>query len=81
MKTYRILKTFLGNQNGFGETEKFSEGTEAALSDGLAAVAVSEGWAEPVSHSAQSRETKVIAPEETKPDAPEEPKVAKKGKK
>jgi hypothetical protein len=75
MKLHRILKTFKGNQTGFGDTETFFEGTEVALSDSLAAVAVAEGWAE--LPDADTRETKVVEPEETKPVKP----VMKKGKK
>jgi hypothetical protein len=45
MKLYRILSTFNGSQAG-AHVETFTAGTEAELSESLAEVAVSEGWAE-----------------------------------
>lgn len=75
MKTYEILKTFNGSQDGL-HTEVFTEGTTRHLSDDLAAIAMSEGWVKPAS-AAEARETKVDAPEEVK----EEAKPAKKGRK
>lgn len=80
MKHYRILKTFKGNQTGNGETQEFMADTVALLSDSLAEVVVKEGWAElalPKEPPAETRETKVTGPDETKPAAP----LAKKGKK
>lgn len=71
MTPHKILKPFHGSQTGL-DFHSFEEGSVAHLSDDLAAIAVSEGWAEPV--TAQSRETKVVEPEETKPDHPHETK-------
>lgn len=47
MKTYSILKAFNGSQHGH-DFASFEAGSEALLSDGLAAIAVKEGWAQPV---------------------------------
>jgi hypothetical protein len=69
MKEYAILHTFLGNQTGYGDTETFTAGTTARLSDALAAVAVAEGWAAPAG-TPEARETKVITDMETKPAKP-----------
>ena len=41
-----ILKDFPGSQDG-RHTEHFKAGTQADLSDSLAAVAVREGWVRP----------------------------------
>jgi hypothetical protein len=84
MKPHRIIKTFKGSQDGH-DHHHFEEGTTAHLSDGLAAIVVKEGWAEPVKeasgHPALSRDTKVIEPEETKVDEPDEIKEDAKGRK
>jgi len=47
MKPYRILKAFNGSQHGH-DFVSFAAGSEAPLSDALAAIAVREGWAKPV---------------------------------
>lgn len=44
---YQILKDFPGSQDGT-KTEYFAAGTEAELSDYLAAAVVPVGWAKPV---------------------------------
>lgn len=73
MKSYKILKSFPGNQTGYGETVTFLEGHTVPLSDSLAEVALKEGWvelADAPATDAAGRETKVTAPEETKPAKP-----------
>lgn len=65
MKQHKILTDFNGSQDGL-DHHAFKAGTVAVLSDGLAAIAVSEGWAEPFVEI-EERETKVVTPEETKP--------------
>ena len=47
MKPHTILKTFKGSQTGHDHHE-FVAGTVADLSRDLAAIAVKQGWAEPV---------------------------------
>lgn len=75
MKTYTILKTFHGSQDGL-HTEAFIEGTTAVLSDDLARIVVAEGWAEPAAEApSDDRETKVEAPAETKPAKPAREKI------
>lgn len=44
---HEILKDFKGSQDG-RFSESFTAGTEAELSDYLAAIVVPEGWARPV---------------------------------
>jgi hypothetical protein len=77
MKSHRILKSFPGSNDGLN-TKHFTAGTVEPLSDGLAAIVVKAGWAEPVVPSepeehqaspAENRETKVDAPEEFKEPA------------
>lgn len=65
MKTYTILKSFPGSQDGL-HTEEFVAGTTVPLSDSLAAIALAEGWVELIAEE-ETRETKVEAPAETKP--------------
>lgn len=65
MKTYTILKSFHGSQDGL-HTEEFAAGTTTLLSDSLAAIALAEGWVELIAEE-ETRETKVEAPAETKP--------------
>lgn len=75
MLPHRIIKSFPGSNDGI-EIIHFAAGEVAPLSDDLARIAVAEGWAKPVSEEkapepaipAESRETKVVEPEETKPD-------------
>lgn len=90
MKTYDILKDFTGSQTGNDGPFQFTAGTQAELSNHLAEVAVKEKWAtlaepkkvEKPAAPVESRETKIEAPEETKPEKPAVKKAAlKKGKK
>ena len=46
MTPHRILKTFPGSQTGH-DHDLFHQGTVRDLSDGLAEIAVREGWAVP----------------------------------
>lgn len=78
MKPYNILKDFQGSQTGVDALNLFKAGTQAELSDYLAAVVVPAGLASPVkqpeytdtqeavSTPAEQRETKVETPEEVK---------------
>jgi hypothetical protein len=73
MKPHRIIKKFKGTQTGHGDGEVFEPGPEPVLlSDSLAETAVKAGFAKPhVDHAAspaESRETKVVAPDEVKDD-------------
>ncbi len=84
MKPHRILRTFSGSQHGNDGPHHFAAGTEAHLSDDLARIALGQGWVEPVeghAAKAEDRDTKVIDPEETKPDEAEERKGKRNGKK
>lgn len=56
MKQHAILKQFKGSNDGL-VTELFEAGTVAKLSDELAAVAVSQGWAEPAEQFADKLAT------------------------
>lgn len=47
MKRHEILQDFKGSQDG-RVTEDFRAGTQADLSDYLAAIVVPEGWARPI---------------------------------
>lgn len=49
---YDIVKDFKGSQDG-RFTEQFTAGTKADLSDYLAAIVVTEGWARPAMPPAQ----------------------------
>lgn len=72
MKPHRILKDFPGSQHGT-DFVRFREGEVADLSDSLAAIVVPLGWAEPDDETsegadlAENRDTKVVTPEERKP--------------
>jgi hypothetical protein len=68
MKNYKILKSFHGNQTGFGETVAFVEGETSQISDALAEVALKEGWIELADAPAVTgMQTKVTNPTDTKP--------------
>jgi hypothetical protein len=63
MKPHKILKSFSGNQSGYGPTEQFEEGTVANLSDHLAEVVVAAGFAKPTNEEAIEEKAIDEAPE------------------
>lgn len=83
MKPYRIIKKFKGTQTGHGDGEVFEPSPDPVLlSDSLAEVAVRAGLAKPlIGHTAspaESRETKVITPDDVKEGDDDQPTKKKK---
>lgn len=72
MKPHRILKSFKGSQTGH-DHHHFAEGTEADLSDDLAAVVVKAGWAEPIEDPVEPEELdeETVVEEKSLDSAPE----------
>jgi hypothetical protein len=74
MKSFSIIETFNGCQEGHLPVETFTQGEVVELSESLAEVAVNEGWAE----ETEAPISEADAAEKAAADAAE--KAAKKGK-
>jgi hypothetical protein len=75
MRLYRIIKSFVGSQDGF-RTQLFKEGTTELLSHSLVKAVAGAGFIEPCDPA--NRDTKITAPAETKIVQPSELKLKKK---
>jgi len=69
---YDILIDFPGSQDG-SVTEQFTAGTRRELSDYLAPLAVSAGWARPIKQAPTVEPVASVTVEPTDSDEPEAP--------